>query len=275
MIELPEAAALAAQAATTLVGRTVLEAEVNHSPHKLTWFAGDATSYRDRLVSRTVTGASGVAGHVQLDLGDWRLLLNDGAYPRWYAPGEPLPAKHQLRLDLDDGSALVVSVAMHGGIQVFAGGTNQNPYYLAARTKPSPLTSTFDEDWFGSLLAADGADRLSAKAFLATEQRIPGLGNGVLQDILWTARVHPRRKVGAMSDAERAALYDAVVGTVRAMTDGGGRDTERTLFGRPGGYPTVMSRSTLELPCPRCGGRRVKEAYLGGAVYFCPGCQVA
>lgn|GEM_PF-2077218 len=30
------------------------------------------------------------------------------------------------------------------------------------------------------------------KAFLATEQRIPGLGNGVLQDILWTARIHPK-----------------------------------------------------------------------------------
>ena len=45
-------------------------------------------------------------------------------------------------------------------------------------------------------------------------------------------------------------------------------------MGRPGGYATVMSRTTLELPCPRCGGRRVKEAYLGGAVYFCAGCQL-
>jgi hypothetical protein len=31
--------------------------------------------------------------------------------------------------------------------------------------------------------------KLSLKALLATEQRIPGLGNGVLQDILFKARM--------------------------------------------------------------------------------------
>jgi formamidopyrimidine-DNA glycosylase len=25
--------------------------------------------------------------------------------------------------------------------------------------------------------------------------------------------------------------------------------------------------------CPKCGGTIVKEAYLGGAVYYCPVCQ--
>jgi formamidopyrimidine-DNA glycosylase len=43
---------------------------------------------------------------------------------------------------------------------------------------------------------------LSAKAFLATEQRIPGLGNGVLQDILFTAGIHPKRKMAAISEEE-------------------------------------------------------------------------
>ena len=57
------------------------------------------------------------------------------------------------------------------------------------------------------------------------------------------------------------------------MTDRGGRNTEKDLFGRPGGYAVRLSRNTCAEPCPRCGGPIVKEAYLGGAVYYCPHCQ--
>jgi len=51
---------------------------------------------------------------------------------------------------------------------------------------------------------------MSAKAVLATQQRIPGLGNGVLQDVLWRAGVHPKRKLGTVSAAGREKLYGAV-----------------------------------------------------------------
>jgi formamidopyrimidine-DNA glycosylase len=273
MIELPEATTLATQATASLAGRTVTATEVDHTPHRLTWYFGDPERYPDLLTGRRITGARAVAGHVQIEAGELRILCSDGAYPRRYAPDDVAPAKHQLRLDLDDGSTLAVTVAMYGGIQVFHDGENDNPYYAVALVAPSPLTAAFDADHWAGLLAADGAASLSAKAFLATGQRIPGLGNGVLQDVLWTARVNPRRKVATLSDDERSGLLDAVRTILAAMTDQGGRDTERDLFGRPGGYPTVMSRVTLERPCPRCGGRVVKEAYLGGAVYYCPACQ--
>ena len=274
MIELPEAAALAAQVTDALTGRVVTGAEANHSPHKLMGFFGDPGAYADLLVGQRITGARGVAGHLQIEAGDLRIVLNDGANPRLHAPGTERPARHQLAVDLDDGSTLVVTVAMYGGIQVFHEGENENPYYLVAQAKPAPLTDAFDAAWFTGLLTADDAPGLSAKAVLATGQRIPGLGNGVLQDVLWNARIHPRRKVRTLSEEDRAALFGAVTGTLRRMAADGGRDTEKDLFGRPGGYRTVLGRATLELPCPRCGGRVVKEPYLGGAVYFCSVCQV-
>jgi formamidopyrimidine-DNA glycosylase len=274
MIELPEATALAAQVADALTGRIVTGVEANHSPHKLMGFFGDPDGYADLLVGQRITGARGVAGHLQIEAGDLRIVLSDGANPRLHAPGSELPARHQLSVDLDDGSTLRVTVAMYGGIQVFHDGENENPYYLVALAKPSPLTDAFDAAWFTGLLTADDAPGLSAKAVLATGQRIPGLGNGVLQDVLWNAGIHPRRKVRSLSAEERTGMFDAVTGTLRRMAADGGRDTERDLFGRPGGYRTVLSRTTLELPCPRCGGRVVKEPYLGGAVYVCSGCQV-
>ena len=115
--------------------------------------------------------------------------------------------------------------------------------------------------------------QLSAKAFLATEQRIPGLGNGVLQDILFNAGIHPKRKISTLDETERRTLFDSIKSTLEEMTGQGGRDTEKDLFGEPGGYRVKMGKDGMGKPCPVCGGQVVKEAYMGGSVYYCEGCQ--
>jgi formamidopyrimidine-DNA glycosylase len=117
------------------------------------------------------------------------------------------------------------------------------------------------------------AQKLSLKALLATEQRIPGLGNGVLQDILFNAGMHPRKKAGTLSEKERGILFDSLKKTLSEMTAGGGRNTELDLFGRPGGYRTILSKNTAGKPCPVCGAVIKKEAYLGGSIYYCENCQ--
>ena len=38
-------------------------------------------------------------------------------------------------------------------------------------------------------------------------------------------------------------------------------------------YGCMSELKNEEEPCPVCGEPIVKEAYLGGAVYYCPGCQ--
>jgi len=152
----------------------------------------------------------------------------------------------------------------------FPEGANDNEYYLVATEKPSPLGDAFDANIFASL---NTDPRLSAKAFLATEQRIPGLGNGVLQDILWTAGLHPKRKMGGLSEAEFDGLFHAVKTVLAEMTSHGGRDTEKDLFGNPGGYEVALSRNTCEAPCRRCGGAIVRQSYMGGNIYFCEDCQ--
>ncbi len=52
-----------------------------------------------------------------------------------------------------------------------------------------------------------------------------------------------------------------------------GRDTERDLFGNLGGYKTIMSKNTVDKPCPICNTTIKKEAYLGGSIYYCTSCQ--
>ena len=199
------------------------------------------------------------------------VALSDGVHMRYCPARADIPPKYQLLITFDDDSFLVFTVAMYGGINAFRGKLD-NPYYLGALSKPSPLDDRFDSAYFDRLVAG-AKPNLSAKAFLATEQRIPGLGNGVLQDILFNARIHPKRKMAALGGRGLDALFGAVKSTLAEMAAAGGRDTEKDLFGNPGGYKVVLSKNTYTDPCPVCGGVIVKEAYLGGAVYYCPHCQ--
>lgn len=275
MIELPEAFQLARQIAETAAGKVVQDVVAAHTPHRLAWYHGDPADYPRLLGGRAVDDAASHGGFVELALGDARVAFGEGVAIRWHAAGAPVPARHQLLLRFTDGSALRATVALYGGLWAYRSGTFGNPYYARAVAAPSPLSEGFDRAHFEALASAEGARRLSLKGLLATEQRVPGLGNGVLQDILFAAGMHPRRRVGDLTESERDALFRAVKDTLAEMARLGGRDTEPDLFGRDGGYRTLLSRRTVGGPCPRCGATIVKEAFLGGAVYLCPACQRA
>ncbi len=76
-----------------------------------------------------------------------------------------------------------------------------------------------------------------------------------------------------MTENEHHGLFTSLKQTLAEMTRLGGRDTEKDLFGNQGGYHTVMSANNNSKPCPNCGTPIVKEAYLGGSVYYCSQCQ--
>ncbi len=118
-----------------------------------------------------------------------------------------------------------------------------------------------------------GPSELCVKALLAPSSG-PGLGNGVLQDIsVQMPGINPKSKLGALTEFEKTDLFDSVKHTLREMTEKGGRNTEKDLFGKPGGYATIQNSKTQNQPFPRCGGSITRQAYLGGNVYFCPHCQ--
>lgn len=272
MIEIPEAAVLAQQINQLLRGKRIARGVAGASPHKFAWFSGDPTGYSSLLAGRQIGEAAAWGGMVEIEVEEMRLLFGDGVNLRFHPTMEEIPLKHQLLVELDDGSALSATVAMYGGIWCYEVGTNQNPYFQAAVEKPSPLSQAFDRAYFESLFAA-GTETMPLKGFLATQQRIPGLGNGALQDILYRVGLHPRTKVAGLSQAARDGLFVAVKDVLSEMFFKGGRDTECDLWGRPGGYSTRMSKYTAGKPCPTCGSPIHKETYLGGSIYFCPGCQ--
>lgn len=272
MIEIPESRTMGIQANNTLTGKRIRKVIRPSSPHKFAFYHGDPVLYDGLLAGKQITYAKGHGMFVDISCGpDIFITIGDGTNMRYCSPSEQHPEKHQLLVVFNDGSCIAFTVAMYGAIWAYMGDFD-NPYHRGSLSSISPLDSAFDERYFEGIIRSVTKD-LSAKALLATGQRIPGLGNGVLQDILFLAGIHPKRKKSTLTDPEKSTLYHTLKTTLKKMTDLGGRDTEKDLFGNNGGYKTLLSRNTIGDPCPHCGGAITKEAYLGGAVYFCPVCQ--
>lgn len=273
MIELPEAVTLAGQL-SCLFGKKIVKVIAAQSPHKFAWYSGDPGLYESRLKGKSFESASGFGSMVELMAGNIALVLSEGVKLAFIEDETNIPKKHQMLVTFEDGSMLCANVQMYGGLLCNVQSKLDNDYYLIAKKKPSPLSKEFSKSYFDSILSGNKMGKLSVKAALATEQRIPGLGNGVLQDILFNAKVHPKKKMNTLSADDISILFDSVKSTLKEMADKGGRDTEKDLFGNPGGYKTVLCKYTLGRPCPVCGTLIQKASYMGGSIYFCETCQV-
>lgn len=273
MLEIPEVNVLAKQLNQTVKGKKIKSALANASAHKLAWYFGDPGEYSQKLTGKTIGEAYAFGGRLEIAVEDVILNFGDGVNIRFYAADDKLPSKSQLLLEFEDGSALIATVAMYGGIWCCKPDEiKDDQYYKIAKDAVSPLYEDFDYAFF-KFLFNEKSLKMSAKAFLATEQRIPGLGNGVLQDILLNAKIHHKKKMNTLSDEQIEAMFDSVKLTLKEMTDNGGRDTEKDLFGKSGGYITKLSKNTALGICRNCGGQVKKEAYMGGSIYFCNSCQ--
>lgn len=276
MIEAPEALYLCKQLNDTVKGKLITYVFTLFSPHKFAWFSGNAEEYIQWLAGETVTHAQAQGGMVEITIGNRVLVLTDGVNLRYYAPEEKLPAKHQLLIGFEDESCLVGTVRMYGGLMCYekdAVSGTLSDYYNAAKNKPQVMSEAFNKEYFLLLINQMSVQKKTAKAFLATEQTIPGLGNGVLQDILYNACIHPRKKIAELTDAQKEKIYYQIKETMNDIYQSGGRSTETDLFGNNGKYVPYLSKDTAGTACPRCGETIMKANYLGGSIYYCKGCQ--
>lgn len=271
MLELPESYFLSKQISDYLTGKTISQIEVLHTPHRFAFMKGDIDTYEDLLVGKTIVGARQIGGMLKIDTSDSMIVFTDGATLRLYKDENDYPKKHQFSIYFEDGEGLFMTVRMYAVVYVCPKDICDEEYYLAAITKPSPLSDEFDYDYFRGLYSPD--KKISVKAFLATEQRIPGLGNGVLQDILWDAQIDPRSDMSNMDEDDFKALFNSVKKILKKMCDDGGRDTESDIFGNKCGYISQLSKNSYLEPCIRCGSEINKANYMGGTIYFCPKCQ--
>ncbi|MBI0377396.1 Fpg/Nei family DNA glycosylase, partial [Streptomyces albiflaviniger] len=103
------------------------------------------------------------------------------------------------------------------------------------------------------------------KATLTDQAVIAGLGNLLGDEILWHARIHPRRPVNALTDGERDGLHSALREVLRASVRAGRvPDDPDWLTGR---------RDDPDPHCPRCGNPLRRGRISGRTSLWCPHCQ--
>jgi formamidopyrimidine-DNA glycosylase len=275
MFELPEIIHLAEQLRGTIVGRRVVRVEVATPCPKFLFLSPDMPAFQGALVERRIEDVTPRGRWIFCGLDDGRTLLfgEFGGRLLFHPAGSPVPAKRHWVAEFDDGAKLTLAIQMWGFLGVLTEAEiAQHPY--AGTLAFTPLDASFTEAAFLERLDRHAAgENKPIKAFLTHSPNVAGIGNGYLQDILFRARLNPKRKVSSLSPDERSALYDALRQTLREAVDLGGRDSERDLFDRPGGYTPLLDGRAAGRPCPTCGTPIAKIQYLGGSCYVCPRCQ--
>lgn len=272
MIEIAEAYAFAKHMTKALKGLTIVDVKALASPHKFCWLSHDPVYYEEVLSGLSIVEVTSSAHYLRILLSNDEELAIAEEIQLEYKPKHLATEKHQLQLTFHNDYVLEFKVKLYGflllGSKSFL--MENYPYYRAAIEAIPPFDSRFTYDHFIKITQMN-LNKGSVKAALATEQHIVGLGNGTLQDILFDAKISPKRKIESLSQLDKERLYHAVVNKIDEMMTFGGRDTIRNMFGEKGGYEVIMKNENVH--CPICHDILKKEAYMGGKVIYCPNCQ--
>jgi formamidopyrimidine-DNA glycosylase len=236
-----------------LKGKRIESGVRGNVPHKFAFYSGSVEEYEAILKGRVMGEATGHGSAILASVEpDYTLVLGGGG----------------------DGTYLTVSVQGWGNVLLLRQSELvEHPHVGEKRV--SPLSDAFTFEYLQGLFEElEEEDARSIKFFIVSEPGIWGVGNGYLQDILFRARIHPKRRAIDIVEEERRALHKAIRETLKQAVDLGGRDTERDLYNRRGGYRRILDSKSVGQPCPECGTPVEKIQYLGGACYLCPSCQV-
>ena len=139
---------------------------------------------------------------------------------------------------------------------------------------PEPFSEEFTTGYLNGKI---GSRRAQIKSLLLNQKVVAGIGNIYMDEILFDARLHPRRKANTLTDEEWTALHRAIRKNLAAGIEHRGT-TVRLYFdvlGRPGDHQNHLRVFEKHgNPCPGgCGGKVIREKVGGRATHYCPACQ--
>ena len=242
------------------VGRTIEAVEATDS-----WFlkGGITPAQVIGAVQGATIGATGRLGKLlTVDLGDARPVLGlrfgmtgrlvlDGEAPisqLEYSSGRDDPAWDRFALRFDDGARLRLSDPRR------LGGVELDPDLSALG--PDAWSVTLRE-----LTDALAGSSAPLKARLLDQRRIAGLGNLLVDETLWRARLDPARPAGSLTAVELRRLHRRIISTVGDLFDRGGSHR--------GDLQAERSRGGH---CPRCGAPLLRRTVGGRTTYSCSSC---
>jgi len=242
--------------ADTTVGRRITGVDAPDS-----WFLKrglDAVGVADAVAGRIVTGTRRIGKLLLLDTDGATLGLRFGMTGRLlvdgtagigeleYGSSRDVAAWDRFALRFDGGGDLRIRDPRR------LGGVELDPDTARLGVDAAAITPA-------RLTAALAGSAAPLKARLLDQARIAGLGNLLVDEILWRAGLDPRRAAGSLTPAEGRRLHRHLRQTLTELTDLGGSHLGRLQVARlPGGT------------CPRDGAPLARSAVGGRTTYHCP-----
>jgi formamidopyrimidine-DNA glycosylase len=113
------------------------------------------------------------------------------------------PGKHDHLVLFTPGHALVFNDPRQFGRIQFSTGSTPPAWWSSIA--PAISSEAFSVEAVRAFLAR--RKKAPIKAVLLMQERFPGIGNWMADEILWRAEIHPRRPAGSLNEDEIAALH--------------------------------------------------------------------
>lgn len=179
---------------------------------------------------------------------------------------EPRKSDHLVLVQRD--RALVFSdPRMFGRVQFHCGPDAPDWWTSIA---PSVLSPAFTPDSVAAFLRRRA--RTAIKPVLLMQEKFPGVGNWMADEILWRAAIHPKRPAGSLTEKESAALHRETRWVAENALKIIGRSSAATLPDPPKTwlFPHRWENGGV---CPRTGVPLVREEIGGRTTCWSPARQ--
>jgi formamidopyrimidine-DNA glycosylase len=254
------------------LGRRVRAVRVH--PHAKVFRACNVRRLTGRLAGATLLSSATSAKQMLFRFGGGRWLgVHLGMSGELRAePAGYTPQKHDHLVLVQRERHLVFTDPRMFGRILFSVGRGPPGWWT--HLAPPILSETFTIAAVADFLRRRG--RTPIKPVLLMQERFPGIGNWMADEILWRAAIHPRRLAGALTPAEIRALWREsrrVCRLALATIAGRGNDVPPALNVRIPDAWLFNHRWEDGGRCPRTGARLVREQVGGRTTCWSPARQ--
>jgi len=269
-MELPELTVLSRQMTHEVVGKRVSEVEVANPKCLNTPYE----QFKKNVVGKTIKSIEGKGKWLFIKLSSDHILLFNpgmGADVIHFKPKGKLPEKYHIKFILDDKTGFTIRVWWFCYLHLMPA-NKLGEHKLTAKLGVTPLDKGFSLDYFKELLSKQ---RGSIKTFLLDQKNVAGIGNVYIQDMLFNARLHPKRTISSLTNKEIEALYRSIKTVLNASIELGGLAYEKDFYGNKGGFGAEQFKIAYKLgkPCPVCQTTIQKIKTGSTSSFICPDCQ--
>lgn len=137
-----------------------------------------------------------------------------------------------------------------------------------------PLDIAFTETYLAERLKHRAKSLV--KGALLDQRVVAGLGNIYADEVLYSAGVHPARRVGTLREEEIVRLTASMKSILQEAIERRGTTFRDYMDanGDRGGMQDFLKVFQREgEPCERCGALILRKKIVGRSSYFCPNCQ--